>query len=38
MSYDEELDRVVRFSTMAKEAIPDLLVVAPSTCAWWFCE
>lgn len=38
MSYDEELDRVVRFATMAKQAIPNVQVAAPSTCAWWFCE
>lgn len=38
MGYDEELSRVVQFATAAKEALPDVLVVAPSTCSWWFCE
>ena len=38
IDYDEELDRVVRFATAAKEALPDVKVVAPSTCSWWFCE
>ncbi|PPQ99990.1 hypothetical protein CVT26_009272 [Gymnopilus dilepis] len=36
MSYDEELARVVNFSIAAKEALPDVLVVAPSTCSWWY--
>lgn len=38
MGYDEELSRVVQFATAAKEALPNVLVVAPSTCSWWFCE
>ncbi|KAF4615500.1 hypothetical protein D9613_002744 [Agrocybe pediades] len=36
MSYDEELSRVIKFSTAAKEALPNVQVVAPSTCSWWF--
>ncbi|KAF9485099.1 hypothetical protein BDN70DRAFT_708241 [Pholiota conissans] len=36
MGYDEELARVIAFGTAAKEALPDVLVVAPSTCSWWF--
>ncbi|KAH9483879.1 Endoglucanase A [Psilocybe cubensis] len=36
MSYDEELARVIEFGTAAKEALPDVLVVAPSTCSWWY--
>ncbi|KAF8888414.1 glycoside hydrolase family 44-domain-containing protein [Gymnopilus junonius] len=36
MSYDEELSRVIATATAAKEAIPDVLVVAPSTCSWWY--
>ncbi|KAG6901408.1 hypothetical protein C0995_012298 [Termitomyces sp. Mi166 len=36
MSYDEELSRVIDFATAAKEAIPGVLVGAPSTCSWWF--
>jgi hypothetical protein len=37
MGYDEELARVINFSAAAKEAIPGVLVAAPSTCSWWFC-
>ncbi|KXN91516.1 Beta-mannanase/endoglucanase A [Leucoagaricus sp. SymC.cos] len=36
IDYDEELDRVVRFATTAKQALPGVLVAAPSTCSWWF--
>ncbi|TFK72335.1 hypothetical protein BDN72DRAFT_334184 [Pluteus cervinus] len=36
ISYDEELERVVNFATAAKEALPDVLVAAPSSCSWWF--
>ncbi|KAJ7814495.1 glycoside hydrolase family 44-domain-containing protein [Mycena olivaceomarginata] len=36
LDYDEELARVLNFSLAAKEAIPDVKVAAPSTCAWWF--
>ncbi|KAF8649509.1 hypothetical protein AX16_005761 [Volvariella volvacea WC 439] len=36
VSYDEELSRVIQFATVAKEAIPNVLVAAPSTCSWWF--
>ncbi|KDR79962.1 hypothetical protein GALMADRAFT_1171670 [Galerina marginata CBS 339.88] len=36
MGYDEELSRVINFATAAKEALPDVLVVAPSTCSWWY--
>ncbi|KAF8197464.1 glycoside hydrolase family 44-domain-containing protein [Pholiota molesta] len=36
MGYDEELARVIEFATAAKEALPDVLVVAPSTCSWWY--
>ncbi|KAG6816419.1 hypothetical protein H0H87_006156 [Tephrocybe sp. NHM501043] len=36
MSYDEELARVLNFSIAAKEALPGVLVGAPSTCSWWF--
>ncbi|KAF9053082.1 glycoside hydrolase family 44-domain-containing protein [Panaeolus papilionaceus] len=36
MSYDEELRRVIDFATVSKEAIPNVLVAAPSTCSWWF--
>ncbi|PVF98742.1 hypothetical protein CPB86DRAFT_814423 [Serendipita vermifera] len=36
MSYDEELDRVVSFAKVAKEALPNVKVAAPSTCSWWF--
>ncbi|KAF9448877.1 glycoside hydrolase family 44 protein [Macrolepiota fuliginosa MF-IS2] len=36
IDYDEELDRVIKFATVAKEALPDVLVAAPSTCSWWF--
>lgn len=38
MGYDEELARVVNFSTAAKEAIPNVQVAAPSTCSWWYCK
>lgn len=38
MGYDEELSRVISFATAAKEALPGVQVVAPSTCDWWFCE
>ena len=37
MGYDEELQRVIATATMAKTAIPDVEVAAPSTCAWWYC-
>ncbi|KAJ7078814.1 glycoside hydrolase family 44-domain-containing protein [Mycena crocata] len=36
MGYDEELARVLDFSKAAKDAIPNVLVAAPSTCSWWF--
>ncbi|KAK7449720.1 hypothetical protein VKT23_013195 [Stygiomarasmius scandens] len=36
VSYDEERQRVIDFATVAKEAMPNVQVVAPSTCAWWF--
>ncbi|EFI28340.1 hypothetical protein CC1G_13870 [Coprinopsis cinerea okayama7 len=36
MSYDEELDRVTRFALATKEALPDVKVLAPSPCSWWF--
>ncbi|KAJ3573789.1 hypothetical protein NP233_g2215 [Leucocoprinus birnbaumii] len=36
VDYDEELDRVVRFATAAKEALPGIKVAAPSSCSWWF--
>ncbi|KAG6825457.1 hypothetical protein H0H92_003646, partial [Tricholoma furcatifolium] len=36
MSYDEELARVISFGTAAKQAIPGVLVGAPSTCSWWY--
>ncbi|KAG6875722.1 hypothetical protein C0993_007795 [Termitomyces sp. T159_Od127] len=36
VDYDEELSRVISFATAAKEAIPGVLVGAPSTCSWWF--
>ncbi|KAF9564346.1 hypothetical protein CPC08DRAFT_685127 [Agrocybe pediades] len=36
MGYDEELARVIEFGTAAKEVLPDVLVVAPSTCSWWY--
>ncbi|KAI0686449.1 glycoside hydrolase family 44-domain-containing protein [Cytidiella melzeri] len=36
MGYDEELARVVNFSTIAKSALPSVKVAAPSTCAWWY--
>lgn len=37
IGYDEELARVLNISIVAKEALPDVLVAAPSTCSWWFC-
>ena len=37
MSYDEELQRVIATATMAKTALPNAKVAAPSTCAWWYC-
>ncbi|KAF8315612.1 hypothetical protein DL93DRAFT_842355 [Clavulina sp. PMI_390] len=36
MGYDEELARVVNTSLIAKASLPNALVAAPSTCAWWF--
>ncbi|KAG8841405.1 hypothetical protein FRB96_007780, partial [Tulasnella sp. 330] len=36
IGYDEELARMVNTSVMAKAALPNALVAAPSTCAWWF--
>ncbi|TFK30099.1 hypothetical protein FA15DRAFT_197786 [Coprinopsis marcescibilis] len=36
VSYDEELDRVTRFALATKAAIPDIKVLAPSPCSWWF--
>ncbi|KAF9484656.1 hypothetical protein BDN70DRAFT_825114 [Pholiota conissans] len=36
MGYDEELARVIAFGTAAKEALPGVLVAAPSTCSWWY--
>ncbi|KAF8874839.1 glycoside hydrolase family 44-domain-containing protein [Infundibulicybe gibba] len=36
MGYDEELDRVIRFGTAAKAAMPGALLAAPSPCSWWF--
>ncbi|KAH6918404.1 glycoside hydrolase family 44-domain-containing protein [Coprinopsis sp. MPI-PUGE-AT-0042] len=36
MSFDEEFDRVSRFAIATKEALPDVQILAPSTCAWWF--
>jgi hypothetical protein len=38
LGFDEELARVVAYSSAVKAAIPDVLVAAPSTCAWWFCK
>ena len=38
IGFDEELQRVVETATMAKSALPNVQVAAPSTCAWWFCE
>lgn len=38
MGFDEELARVVNTSIMAKSALPNVEVAAPSTCAWWYCE
>lgn len=37
MGYDEELARVLNTSVMAKATLPNVLVAAPSTCAWWYC-
>ncbi|KAF7977906.1 hypothetical protein HWV62_2470 [Athelia sp. TMB] len=36
LDYDEELARVLNTSTIAKAALPNVLVAAPSTCAWWY--
>jgi len=36
VDYDEELARVINTSIAAKEAIPGVMVAAPSTCSWWF--
>ncbi|KAJ7220980.1 glycoside hydrolase family 44-domain-containing protein [Mycena rebaudengoi] len=36
IGYDEELARVVEYATVAKSALPKVLVAAPSTCSWWF--
>ena len=36
MDYDEELSRVLSTANAAKNTLPDVLVAAPSTCAWWF--
>jgi hypothetical protein len=36
MGYDEELRRVVQFATVAKDALPNVNVAAPSTSGWWF--
>ncbi|TCD68984.1 hypothetical protein EIP91_009206 [Steccherinum ochraceum] len=36
LNYDEILERVLNFSSVAKEVFPDVEVAAPSTCAWWF--
>ncbi|KAF9532144.1 glycoside hydrolase family 44-domain-containing protein [Crepidotus variabilis] len=36
IGYDEELKRIVDFATVAKQAIPSVLVAAPSSCSWWF--
>ncbi|KAL0576292.1 hypothetical protein V5O48_005701 [Marasmius crinis-equi] len=36
IGFDEELARVVNYSNIAKAALPNALVAAPSTCAWWF--
>lgn len=36
MSYDEEWDRVSRFAIATKEALPDVKIIAPSPCSWWF--
>jgi hypothetical protein len=38
MGYDEELSRVINFGSAAKAAIPGVLVAAPSTDSWWYCE
>ena len=38
LGYDEILERVLNYSTMAKETLPDVQVAAPSTCAWWYCK
>lgn len=38
MSYDEEWDRVSRFAIATKEALPDVKILAPSPCSWWFCK
>ncbi|KAF9014041.1 glycoside hydrolase family 44-domain-containing protein [Cyathus striatus] len=36
IGYDEELSRVIEFSRAAKDALPNVLVAAPSTCSWWY--
>ncbi|KAI0790933.1 glycoside hydrolase family 44-domain-containing protein [Abortiporus biennis] len=36
LGYDEILKRVLDFGTVAKQAIPEVQIAAPSTCAWWF--
>jgi hypothetical protein len=36
MSYDEELSRVLAFAQVAKDALPNTKVAAPSTCSWWY--
>ncbi|PFH47178.1 glycoside hydrolase family 44 protein [Amanita thiersii Skay4041] len=36
VGYDEELSRVIKFGTAVKEALPNALIAAPSTCSWWF--
>ncbi|EJF60741.1 hypothetical protein DICSQDRAFT_147722 [Dichomitus squalens LYAD-421 SS1] len=36
MDYDEELSRVLSTANAAKNTLPDVLVAAPSTCAWWY--
>ena len=38
VGFDEELARVIEFGTAAKQALPNVQVAAPSTCAWWYCE
>lgn len=38
ITFDEELQRVIATAVMAKAALPDVEVAAPSTCAWWFCK
>ncbi|KAJ8077241.1 hypothetical protein PM082_001669 [Marasmius tenuissimus] len=36
IGFDEELARVTNYSVIAKQALPNALIAAPSTCAWWF--